>query len=87
MATPANKQCGSSSLSSVSVLDAVNSNDSEDVSDYDSDSNGEHSGILGGLRNVKNNNRKVNSPPMLGLAMLLEVKVVALQMQLVYWRF
>jgi len=50
MATPANKQCGLSSLSSVTVLHAVNSSDSEDVSDYDSDSDGEHSDILGGLQ-------------------------------------
>ena len=46
-ATPANKQYGSSSLSSVTVLDAVNSSNSEDISDYDNNSDSE---ILGGLQ-------------------------------------
>jgi len=45
MATPAEKQPQLSSLSSNTVLDAVNISDSE-VSDQDSDSDIEHNGML-----------------------------------------
>ena len=64
MSTPANKQHGSSSLSSVTALDAVNSSDSEDVVIVTV--NTVTSSVA--FRNVRNNNRKENSPPMLGLA-------------------